>query len=210
MDLTTRIEQFRNMAQADPTNEMAHFSLGQSLLNSGDSALLPEAVAAFTACIRLNPDMSKAYQLCGQALAALGEKGEAVRILTEGYSIAARKGDLMPKNAMADQLAALGAPLPAVAASAPAGPSAPSGSFICSVTGRPGTKLAKPPFKGPLGEKIAETVSQETWRAWIGQGTKVINELRLDLSRPDHDRVYEQHMLEFLQLTDWAEQNLTR
>ncbi len=41
----------------------------------------------------------------------------------------------------------------------------------------------------------------ETWRNWIAQGTKVINELRLDFSRDDHQKVYDQHMMEYLNIT---------
>lgn len=207
MDLLTRIAQFRNMAQADPTNDMAHFSLGQALLQAGNAK---EAAEAFATCVRINPEMSKAYQLAGQALAAIGEKGEAVRILTEGYRVAAKKGDLMPRNAMGEQLRAMGASIPSVQEAVGAGPAGVSGSFICQVSGRPGTKLTKPPLRGRLGEKIMETVSAETWKAWIAQGTKVINELRLDLSRPEHDKIYEQHMIEFLQLTEWAEEQLPK
>ena len=58
-----------------------------------------------------------------------------------------------------------------------------SGTFVCLRTGRPGTKLDKPPFRGRLGQWIFENISAETWKDWIGQGTKVINELRLDFSR---------------------------
>ena len=53
-----------------------------------------------------------------------------------------------------------------------------------------------------------ETVSQETWQLWLAQGTKVINELRLDLSRPDHQDIYDEQMIDFLGLEAWARDNL--
>ena len=56
------------------------------------------------------------------------------------------------------------------------------------------------PFRGPVGAWILENISAETWKAWIGQGTKVINELRLDFSRDRDQDVYEQHMHEYLGL----------
>ena len=71
---------------------------------------------------------------------------------------------------------------------------------MCQRTGRPGTKLPRPPFKGPIGQWIAENISQETWNTWIGQGTKVINELRLDLSTERGQEEYDRYMREFLGL----------
>ena len=53
-------------------------------------------------------------------------------------------------------------------------------------------------MRGALGQWIYENISVETWREWIGQGTKVINELRLDFSREEDQRVFDQHMCEFL------------
>ncbi|MHC4908274.1 MAG: Fe(2+)-trafficking protein, partial [Planctomycetota bacterium] len=48
------------------------------------------------------------------------------------------------------------------------------------------------------GAWIRENISAETWHDWIGQGTKVINELRLDLSREEDQHVFDQQMYEFL------------
>ena len=55
---------------------------------------------------------------------------------------------------------------------------------------------------GRWGNLFTITTSQETWREWIGQGTKVINELRLDFSNEAHQQVYEQQMKEWLEITD--------
>lgn len=200
MDASERIAQFRNMAEADPTNEMAHFSLGNALLQAGQAA---EAAAALKRCIELQPEMSKAYQLAGQALEQAGRRDEAVALLTRGYEVAAGRGDAMPAGAMADMLRRLGGSVPEVKTTAkPAG--GEDGSFICQRTGRAGTQLPKPPFRGPLGQHIYETISAETWRLWVAQGTKVINELRLDLSRDEHARLYDQHMIEFLGLEEFV------
>ena len=49
-----------------------------------------------------------------------------------------------------------------------------------------------------IGQWIFENISAETWKQWIGQGTKVINELRLDFSRDKDQETYDQHMREFL------------
>ena len=77
-----------------------------------------------------------------------------------------------------------------------------SGTFVCSRTGRPGNKMEHPPFRGPIGAWISEHIAQETWTEWIGQGTKVINELRLDLSREEDQKTYDQHMHEYLGLDE--------
>lgn len=204
MNLDERIAQFRNMAEADPDNDMAHFSLGNALLQADR---FEEAAASLERCFQINDAMSKAYQLAGEAYVKANRRDDAIRVLTEGYTVASSKGDLMPRNAMGDLLRELDAPVPEV--EVPAELEAPTdGSFMCQVSGRPGDQLEKPPFKGALGQKIYETVSAQSWRAWIEQGTKVINELRLDLSREDHQEVYDQHMMEFLGLEAWAAENL--
>ena len=74
--------------------------------------------------------------------------------------------------------------------------------FVCKRTGKPGTKMESPPFKGPVGAWLGEHVAQETWEDWIKQGTKVINELRLDFSRDEDQETYDRYMYEFLGLDD--------
>jgi len=207
MEIEERITQFRTMAEADPENEMAHFSLGNLYLQSGRPE---EAARSFEGAAKANPEMSKAYQMAGQAHMAAGNTDRATEVLTKGYEIAAGRGDLMVKNGIAGLLRMLDAPIPEVDSPKIEAEDVPGGTFICSVTGRPGTQLERPPFRGALGEKIYESVSKETWRMWVEQGTKVINELRLDLSRPDHQDMYDQQMIEFLGLTEWAKEHLQK
>jgi Fe-S cluster biosynthesis and repair protein YggX len=201
MDLLERIANFENMTTADPENEMAHFSLGNAYMEAGRFA---DAAAAFQRCTELVPTLSKAYQLGGDALIRAGFRAKAVTYLQEGYRVAAEQGDRMPMNAMGELLHSIDAELPAVTTDdRPAGAAA-EGGFRCQRTGRLGTQLEKPPFRGPLGEYIHEHISAETWEQWINQGTKVINELRLDFSREHDQQVYDSHMLEFLGLEDIA------
>ena len=192
-DLATRIAQFEKMASADPTNDMAHFSLGRAYLDAGRHA---EAAQSLERCIELNPGMSKAYELAGRAMIGAGWADKAVATLNTGYETATRKGDRMPQQAMVELLRSIGREPPEV--KAPIAAAAAGGDFICQRTGRPGSKLERPPFRGPLGEWIHGNISRETWNAWIGQGTKVINELRLDLSRERDAEIYDQHMREYL------------
>ncbi|MBX3381380.1 MAG: Fe(2+)-trafficking protein, partial [Phycisphaeraceae bacterium] len=194
MDIAQRIAQFENMVQADPTNDMAHYSLGNAYSQAGRHR---DAAESYVRCYRINKDMSKAYQLAGAEFIACNDKPLATEVLKEGYTVASQRGDFMPKKAIADLLKQLGEPIPEVAG-AKVEVAMPEGTFMCKRTGRPGTKLARPPFKGPIGNWIFENISAETWKEWIGQGTKVINELRLDLSRDDHAETYDQHMREYL------------
>ncbi len=211
MDIASRIAQFENMAQADPTNEMAHFSLGQAYVQAGRQK---DAAESFLRCVSINPELSKAYQLAGEALIKSGDTRKAAAVLAQGYIIAAQKGDLMPKNAMGTLLRSMGetppevqeqAPKGAGAAAADAGPhsgAVPEGKIVCRQTSRLGTRFTRQPFKGPVGAWIAANISKETFDLWIKQGTKVINELRLDLSRDKDQEVYDQHMREFLGIDD--------
>ena len=57
-------------------------------------------------------------------------------------------------------------------------------------------------FKGPVGAWIFDHISQETFDTWIKQGTKVINELRLDLSNDEGSSTYDRHMREYLGIDD--------
>jgi len=193
-----RIAQFTKMATDDPENDMAHYSLGGALMEAGRHA---EAAGSYLRATQLNPTFSKAYQMAGQALIEAGQQSRAGEVLTEGYAIAAERGDLMPKKAIAALLESIGAPIPEVAGAASEAP-VPEGAFRCQVTGKLGTPMSRPPFKGPVGAWIAENVSRETWNDWIGQGTKVINELRLDLSRDEDAATYDRHMREFLGIDD--------
>jgi Fe-S cluster biosynthesis and repair protein YggX len=129
-----------------------------------------------------------------------GWADKAVDVLNRGYETAARKGDLMPRNAIAELLRSIGREPPRLApeVDAAAERARAAGGFVCQRTGRAGTKMPAPPFRGPVGQWIFENISAETWKQWIGQGTKVINELRLDFSRDKDQETYDQHMREFL------------
>ncbi|MCH8260645.1 MAG: Fe(2+)-trafficking protein [Planctomycetes bacterium] len=209
MDLDQRIAQFENMAAEDADNDMAHFSLGGAYLQAGRHA---EAAASLQRCLKLNPEMSKAYQLAGEALIGSGQEDAAAELLLKGYEIASGKGDVMPRDAMAELLKKLGRELPTtVIEPAPAATAAAADGdgFICKASGRPGTQLPESPMRGALGQWIYENISAEMWKTWIGQGTKVINELRLDFSREEDQKVYDQYMCEFLGIDEAQYNELT-
>ncbi len=200
MDVEQRIDQFRNMAEADPENELGHFSLGKAYV---DAERFAEAEGSLRRVLELNDGQSKAYALLGRVLIGLDRRDEAVAVLTGGFEVAADRGDVMPRDEMGSLLKGLGADVPelkkaALEQTATVG----ADGFRCTRCGRPHGKLDGPPFKGALGEKIGSRICGDCWDEWIRMGTKVINELGLPLADPRAQAVYDEHLAEFLQLDD--------
>lgn len=193
-----RIEQWEKMAREVP-DDMAFFSLGNAYK---DADRLEDAEQAFAKAIEMNEEMSRAYQMRGQLLIKLGREDEAETLLTKGYEIAAKRGDVMPQKAIGSLLTEkLGKPLPEVEVEQPEPAEVTGDQVVDARTGQPQPKLDGPPMKGPLGQYIYDHFGQHTWNEWIRQGTKVINELRLDFSNEQHQQIYDQHMYEWLQIT---------
>jgi Fe-S cluster biosynthesis and repair protein YggX len=193
----SRIEQFQKMANDDPKNEVAHFSLGREFLAAGQHEA---ALASLGRCLELNPNIAKAYQLSAQALLALGRKDPAITKLTEGVKRADDRGEMMPRNEMVAMRKELGAPIPQLKSAAQPAQPVGEGQVVCARCHKTAPKLPKRPFKGPNGEEIFEKICADCWREWIPMGTKVINELRLPLNDPQAQKLYDQHMMEFLNL----------
>ena len=63
--------------------------------------------------------------------------------------------------------------------------------------------LEKPPFNGPIGEKIFQNISAQAWKMWReDMQIKVLNEYRLNMSdKNDYQKLVDQ-MLRFLNLQD--------
>lgn len=198
--LAERIAQFRKMAQDDPDNELGHFRLGQLLMEDGQAE---EAAQAFRRTLELSPQFSKVYQLLGQCLIQLDRRDEAIQTLQQGYQVADERGDNIPKEEMAKLLRGLGAEVPVAARSAAR--TAEGGGFRCQrpgcMWGNRARRLDKPPINDEIGRRIQEHVCADCWHDWLRTySIKVINELRLDLSREDHVAMYDQYMKEFFGL----------
>lgn len=195
--IRARIEQFRMMSEANPKDELAFFSLGRAYLEAGDAA---EAIAALQKVIELNPKMSKAYQVLASAQFASAKQLDAIATLKAGVKVAHDRGDMMPRNDMLKTLKEHGVTLPEFdAALKPAEPVG-EGQVHCKRCGLVKPKMARQPFSNAQGKLIHDNVCADCWREWIGMGTKVINELRLPLSDPQAQKVFDQHMFEFLNL----------
>ena len=179
-DSQDKIERFSNMAAADPLNDMAHFSLASAYF---EAEKFEEAAMSFRACIKLNPEMTRAMELGGSALLKLGKRDEARELLTQGYEQAASKGEMRVKDGIEASMKSAGFELPSIEAIEVAAE---------------GKRMEVQPLPGEIGKWILENVDEANWNDWIGQGTKVINELRLDFSREEDQKSYEDYMIEFL------------
>lgn len=189
------IDRYRAKTEANPSDEIAHFALGRALLEAGNAG---DAAKSFQRVLALNPNISKAYQLLGDAQLKSGHRDYAIQTLTEGVNVAQRRGDLMPKNEMSKILADLGAPVPQFAD--PRTTAVGEGEVFCKRHGGTGPRLPKAPFRGAFGQEIFENTCANCWTEAIGFGTKVINELRLPLSDPQAQKMWDQHIRDFLNL----------
>ena len=196
-DTASRIEQFRKMASDDPNNELGHFSLGRALLDAGH---FDEAAQSFDRAIAINANLSKAYQLAATALLKQNQRDRAIEKLTQGVKIADARGDVMPRTEMVKMLTDLGAPVPELASQKQAPVEVGEGQVLCKRCGKVKPKLPKPPMRNAFGQEIYDNICADCWRDAIGQGTKVINELRLPLNDPQANKIWDQHIREFLNL----------
>ncbi len=197
--LEDRIAQWEQMCREAP-DDMSFFSLGNSYK---EAERWEDAADAYAKAIEHNATMSRAFHMQGQALMKLDRNEEAGQVLTQGYTVAADRGDVMPQKSMAALLEKLGLPVPETEdfAAKKKAVEASGDTVLDKRTGQAQAKLADPPMRGPIGAYIYANFGQDTWTEWIGMGTKVINELRLDFSNPAHQETYEQHMLEWLGIT---------
>lgn len=196
-DSANRIEQFRKLTLENPADPLGFFSLGRAQLDAGQN---DDAVLSLQRALALDTKLSRAYQLLARAQLALGRREEALKTLNDGVIVAHQRGDQMPKNEMLAMFGELGVAPPEF--NAPTSTVAGEGQVVDVRTGRVGTRLKKPPLRGVLGQVIYDNVSAESWKEWIAQGTKVINELRLPMHDPAAGKVYDQHMIDFLNIRD--------
>ena len=193
------LARFKTMVEADPDNELAHFSLGRLYLEAGD---LPNAERSIRRTLELNPRHSVSHRILGEVLLRTGRQSEAVEVLKQGVVLAHGKGEYQPRNQMQEVLRALGVepPDPAREERERRGGAA-AGQFVCRRCGLSNPPLEEPPFENALGKEILSKVCQSCWREWIGMSIKVINEYRLNLASPQGSEVFDLHMKEFLGLT---------
>lgn len=200
-----QIARYRNMAEGDPDDDLAHFRLGQALMDDGQFA---EASRAFDRTIAISPGFSRAYQYLGECLVKADQKDKAVEALTKGWLTADERGDRLPREAIGKLLVSLGAAVPQ-----PAAPKVedegPGTGFKCKrpmcAEGKRARQLVAPPLPDAIGQRIQTDVCAACWDLWWKDlSVKVINELRLDLSSDFGQGEYDKHMREFLGFDDEA------
>lgn len=67
----------------------------------------------------------------------------------------------------------------------------------CVLLGREAEGLPRPPYPGPLGLRVYESVSKEAWQKWLGHQTMLINEYRLSPMEPKARQFLETEMEKF-------------
>ena len=67
----------------------------------------------------------------------------------------------------------------------------------CVKLGRELPGLNRPPFGGPLGQRIYENVSQQAWSLWQEQSTLLINHYGLNLRDPAAQKFLMEQMEQF-------------
>jgi Fe-S cluster biosynthesis and repair protein YggX len=50
--------------------------------------------------------------------------------------------------------------------------------------------LEKPPFRGDLGQRVFDNVSEQAWKSWLEHSKMLINEYRLDLTSESGQRLW--------------------
>ena len=63
--------------------------------------------------------------------------------------------------------------------------------------------LAAPPYPGPKGQEIFETVSQQAWTEWQAQQTMLINEKQLNMMNADDRKYLQAEMDKFFNNEDF-------
>ena len=187
------------MVAGDPDDDLAHFRLGQTLMEDGQFG---EAAKEFERTLELTPAFSRVFQFLGECHIKEGKKEQAVDVLTRGWLTADERGDRIPKEAMEKLLTSLGAPIPK-----PVAPKldddGPGTGFHCKrpgcMEGKRARQLTSPPLPDEIGRRVHENICYACWTLWWKDlSIKVINELRLDLSSDFGQAEYDRHMREFL------------
>ena len=67
----------------------------------------------------------------------------------------------------------------------------------CVILGEDAEGLDRPPYPGPIGQRVFENVSKLAWQRWLGHQTMLINEYRLSPIDPKARQFLEKEMEKF-------------
>jgi len=201
---TEQIARYRNMVAGDADDDLAHFRLGQALMEDDQHA---DAVKSFERTLELSPGFSRVFQFMGECLIKCGDNTRAAEVLTRGWATASERGDRLPMEAMGKLLTSIGAPIPKPVAAKVEDDGTPGSGFKCNrpgcMEGKRATQLLAPPVPDTIGLRIQSEICAACWSVWFKDlSIKVINELRLDLSSDFGQGEYDKQMREFMGFED--------
>jgi Fe-S cluster biosynthesis and repair protein YggX len=64
--------------------------------------------------------------------------------------------------------------------------------------------LERPPYPGPKGQDIFDTVSKQAWQEWQAHQTLLINERALNMTDPTARQFLQEEMEKFMSGEDYA------
>jgi len=67
----------------------------------------------------------------------------------------------------------------------------------CVKFGKDMPGLERVPWKGELGKRVYENVSQEAWKMWVNYSVMLMNEYRLNPLDPQSQKIMEEQMEQF-------------
>ncbi|CAH0992901.1 putative Fe(2+)-trafficking protein [Sinobacterium norvegicum] len=73
-----------------------------------------------------------------------------------------------------------------------------SNTVVCRKYQQELEAMARPPYPGPKGLKIFETVSKKAWMEWLGLQTMLINEKQLNVLDPSTKVFLDEQLEKFL------------
>jgi len=91
------VERFEAMLAQGKDNALLRFGLGSQYLQAGDAA---RAATHLRAAVAHDPGYSAAWKLLGKALAASGQRDEAIAAYRSGIAAADRHGDKQASKEM--------------------------------------------------------------------------------------------------------------
>jgi Fe-S cluster biosynthesis and repair protein YggX len=87
---------------------------------------------------------------------------------------------------------------PAQPSATPTTPATPGARMVkCVKFGKELPGLERVPWKGELGKRVYENVSQDAWKLWIEHSKMVMNEYRLNPLDPQSLKIMEEQMEQF-------------
>jgi Tfp pilus assembly protein PilF len=93
----SRLEQFKEFVELDPTDTFSRYALGMEYMGVGD---YQQGIAQFDEVIRLDSSDAAAYFQAANACEVLNENDRAKDYLRKGIQAAEKKGDKHAKDEM--------------------------------------------------------------------------------------------------------------